>query len=194
MPAHKRDSGREREDREEKRKGPGESACVCVFVFIRSDKILFSKNVSVSFLALFQAMLRQEHQDGHFFYSTLVLPSCAVLLLLGPSHRPAPPSHPLLHCHLQSWQVFKKHAGKMARVQSTPIHAPPWFPTGISRVLSPPSPPPPSYLVTVIPLGPQLSPAPGLGGALQGKTQKHGRIAPVRVAGIPVPGVPMTKA
>ena len=30
MPAHKRDSGREREDREEKRKGPGESACVCV--------------------------------------------------------------------------------------------------------------------------------------------------------------------
>jgi|NorSeaMetagenome_1021524.scaffolds.fasta_scaffold281471_1 hypothetical protein len=82
MPAHKRDSGREREDREEKRKGPGESACVCVFVFIRSDKILFSKNVSVSFLALFQAMLRQEHQDGHFFYSTLVLPSCAVFLLL----------------------------------------------------------------------------------------------------------------
>ena len=92
---------------------------------------------------------------------------------------------------LASIQGTREQDGPRAMNPNT---CPTWFPTGISRVLSPPSPPPPSYLVTVIPWGPQLSPAPGLGGALQGKTQKHGRIAPVRVAGIPVPGVPMTKA
>ena len=86
------DSLEESQGRGEQRKGHGESACVMrvhVFVFIRS-KIFFFKE-RVTFLTLFEAMLRLEHGTALLLLS-LVLPFVFPIANKAPPPPPPPPA------------------------------------------------------------------------------------------------------